>query len=31
MLTDGEMVVLQLGQPKTPNRETLPAVSASGN
>jgi len=31
MLTDGEMLVLQLGQPKTPNRETLPAVSASGN
>ncbi|MGA2904287.1 MAG: LssY C-terminal domain-containing protein [Candidatus Korobacteraceae bacterium] len=31
MLTDGEILVLQLGQPKTPNRETLPAVSASGN
>jgi len=31
MLTDGELLILQLGQPKTPNRETLPAVSASGN
>ncbi len=30
MLTDGEMAVLQLGQPKTPNRETLPPVAASG-
>ena len=28
MLTDGAMVVMMLGQPKTPNRETLPAVSA---
>ncbi len=31
MLTDGEMLVLQLGRPKTPNRETLPAVTAAGN
>ncbi len=31
MLTDGEMLVLQLGQPKTPNRQTLPAVTAAGD
>jgi hypothetical protein len=24
MLTDGEMMVMELGQPKTPNRQTLP-------
>ena len=30
MLTDGQIAVLQLGQPKTPNRETLPAVATSG-
>jgi ankyrin repeat protein len=31
MVTDGAMLVLQLGQPKTPNRETLPAVTTAGN
>ncbi|HZP23694.1 MAG TPA: LssY C-terminal domain-containing protein [Terriglobales bacterium] len=31
MLTDGDIVVLQLGQPNTPNRPTLPSpVAASG-
>ena len=29
MLTDGEMVVLQLGAPKTPNRPTLPSPVAA--
>lgn len=29
MLTDGEIVVLQLGHPKTPNREALPPVAAA--
>jgi len=29
MLTDGEVAVLQLGHPKTPNRETLPPVTAA--
>lgn len=28
MLTDGEMLVLQLGQPKTPNRPALEPVAA---
>jgi len=30
MLTDGDVAVLQLGHPKTPNRETLPPVAAAG-
>jgi len=31
MLTDGEMAVIELGAPKTPNRETLPSpVAAAG-
>jgi len=30
MLTDGDVAVLQLGHPKTPNRETLTPVVAAG-